>query len=532
MRLLALVLSLSCLTFALCAADAPATTPSGVPLPKGWTLKASDRFGTGEKSTVKNMVQLHAKYFEGQFYNVDKNGLVRLPNVVINKEQQTYEHFEKVITFSADHLTIEGRGHADGSITSGEMVSKYTARSFCIEARYRTPTADKSWMGLWWYAWSSGNDTSEIDFEQLITQKLTPHDVTMFNHPGATNLKIADPAFTTKEMTYSSPTFDSSTAPHFYAAIYDDEAGTLARYIDGKLIYSGSFKWNASLGGTGHGPDACTIICLAVGGAWPGNLADPKSYHGDLDVYSIDYYGPAGAAPAAPEPAPVAANGPTPFPDAKDEAAWPGKGVIRVFPGWMVDNRNWFWSRREPDQGAVVFVGDSNTGNWKAEEMAKLFPKLKLANRGIGGDVSRGVLFRFKEDVLDLHPKAVVLNIGTNDLTAYGNPADAVGNITAIIAMAHKQDPNLPFIVCTLAPSESTVAPVKPGAREAVNDGIRKLANPAAHTEVLDLYPLYVDADGKQKKEFFNKDRLHISSAGFTKWAEALHPLLARLKLE
>jgi len=36
-------------------------------------------------------------------------------------------------------------------------------------------------------------------------------------------------------------------------------------------------------------------------------------------------------------------TGPTPFPDQKDEAAWPGKGPIRTFP-YMTDNRKSFWS--------------------------------------------------------------------------------------------------------------------------------------------------------------------------------------------
>src|SRR2546428_9430004 len=84
-------------------------------------------------------------------------------------------------------------------------------------------------------------------------------------------------------------------------------------------------------------------------------------------------------------PLSAAAGGPTPFPDPKNEAAWPGKGPIRVF-GWMTDNRKWFWSQREKDQGAVVFAGDSLTGNWNAKLMAQSFPGLKVANRGIGGD--------------------------------------------------------------------------------------------------------------------------------------------------
>src|SRR5215218_6306420 len=69
-------------------------------------------------------------------------------------------------------------------------------------------------------------------------------------------------------------------------------------------------------------------------------------------------------------------NGPTAYPDAKAEAAWPGKGPIRYF-GWMTDNRKSFWSKREADRGKIVFTGDSIIGGWKLE---KDFPGKPIAN--------------------------------------------------------------------------------------------------------------------------------------------------------
>jgi hypothetical protein len=91
-----------------------ATTVAGVPLPTGWTLQQSDKFGTD--GNITNYDQLHAEYCEGQFYNVDRGGcLVRLPNIVINNEQETYEHFETSIVFFTDHLEIQGRGQPSGS---------------------------------------------------------------------------------------------------------------------------------------------------------------------------------------------------------------------------------------------------------------------------------------------------------------------------------------------------------------------------------------------------------------------------------
>ena len=80
-----------------------------------------------------------------------------------------------------------------------------------------------------------------------------------------------------------------------------------------------------------------------------------------------------------------------------------------------------------------------------------------MANRGIGGDVSRGLLFRFKEDVLDLHPKAVVLLIGTNDLRKQ-DTTDTISNIAAMLEMAEKQDASPPVILCQIPPREPRIA--------------------------------------------------------------------------
>jgi hypothetical protein len=279
-------------------AAAPYTTAAGCPLPgHGWTLKLSDHFGTG--GNVATYSALHAKYYEAQFYDRDAQGLVLIPNVVINNEQETYSHFETAVVFASDHLTIQARGQPDGAITSGEMVSRYTARSLCVEGKYRIPSADKSWPAFWLYGSTSNNDSSEIDVEQPITPNQGVHDVSMYNHPSATtdggfpgNVTVVDPKFTTTYMTWTDPSFDGSAAPHLYTACYDDTSATITRCIDGKVIYRAAWKWNASLGGTGHGPDACTTVNLAVGGDWPGNVINPSAYTADLDLYSIDYWGP------------------------------------------------------------------------------------------------------------------------------------------------------------------------------------------------------------------------------------------------
>ena len=230
---------------------------------------------------------------------------------------------------------------------------------------------------------------------------------------------------------------------------------------------------------------------------------------------------------AADTTASAPATGPTPYPT--DNKAWPGKGPIRKF-GWMDDNRKYFWKGREAAQNAVVFCGDSLTGNWK--DLAKAFPELKVANRGIGGDTSRGLLFRFSEDVLDLHPKAVVLLVGTNDLTAMGKPADAASNIADMLDLAEKQMPGMPVILCTTPPSANAKAPVALGQRQALNAEIAKLAAVHKAVTLCDLYAAMADGEGAPRAEFFGEDKLHLSAAGYAKWVETIKPLLDKLDLK
>lgn len=208
---------------------------------------------------------------------------------------------------------------------------------------------------------------------------------------------------------------------------------------------------------------------------------------------------------------------PTPYPD--KESDWPGRGPIRVFD-WMKVNREYFWNSRDKARGAVVFAGDSLIGNWKA--MPASFSAVKTANRGIGGDVSRGLLFRFQEDILDLQPKAVVILIGTNDLSARAKIPDIVSNLEAILNLATKHDPAMPVFLCTIPPRDSAKAPLDPAEVTAYNAALLELAARHKQVRLFDSFKLFVQADGKPDPRYFQDDLLHFSSAGYELFAERL----------
>lgn len=76
----------------------------------------------------------------------------------------------------------------------------------------------------------------------------------------------------------------------------------------------------------------------------------------------------------------------------------------------------------KPGEDRVVFLGDEITENWGKGE-AQFFPGKPYFNRGIVHQTSPQMLVRFRQDVISLHPKVVIIQAGTNDLAGYTGPS-------------------------------------------------------------------------------------------------------------
>ncbi len=89
-----------------------------------------------------------------------------------------------------------------------------------------------------------------------------------------------------------------------------------------------------------------------------------------------------------------------------------------------------------PDANRVVFFGDSITDIWKLDQY---FPGKPYVNRGIGGQTTPQMLVRFRQDVIDLKPKAVVILAGTNDIAGNTGPMrteDIEANLASMAELA------------------------------------------------------------------------------------------------
>ena len=205
----------------------------------------------------------------------------------------------------------------------------------------------------------------------------------------------------------------------------------------------------------------------------------------------------------------------------------PGAGPIRRYDWfkklWLRKRTGWE-KRVQQDQGALVFLGDSITQGW-GDTMGGSFPGVKVANRGISGDTTRGVLIRLQGDVLALKPSGVVLLIGTNDLEEKASPEVIAGNLKLIIAALKKHNPKMPIILCNTFPSSAS--------KRRPADQIKKInqlyfaaVKGDPQITVLDTWLLFANPQGDAKKGEF-PDLLHPNKLGYARWAAALRPLLA-----
>lgn len=212
-----------------------------------------------------------------------------------------------------------------------------------------------------------------------------------------------------------------------------------------------------------------------------------------------------------------------------DESGLPGEGALRRYDGYV---KRWHesrsrWARRtELDQKAIVFLGDSITQGW-GDDFKGRFAGMKLANRGIGGDTTRGMLIRLQEDVLALNPSAVVLLLGTNDIEVGIDP-EAIGrNFQKILAGIKSAQPTMPIVLCRMFPSSADKKRPAETIRR-VNSLYDAAVKGDPQVTVVDTWTLFADANGNADPRWF-PDLLHLNAAGYDRWGAALRPIFATL---
>ena len=167
-----------------------------------------------------------------------------------------------------------------------------------------------------------------------------------------------------------------------------------------------------------------------------------------------------------------------------------------------------------PGQDRVVFMGDSITQGWNLE---RSFPGKPYINRGISGQTSPQMLLRFRQDVIDLQPKVVVILAGTNDIaenTGPMTPEETEGNLMSMAELARAN--GIRVVLCSVLPSVDFPwhRGLDPAPRiVGLNKWIRNYAAEKGYVYV-DYYSAMKDAQGGLPPTL-SRDGVHPLPAGY-----------------
>ena len=173
--------------------------------------------------------------------------------------------------------------------------------------------------------------------------------------------------------------------------------------------------------------------------------------------------------------------------------------------------------------GDIVFLGNSIT--WGGKDWSKRLKHPNIRNRGIGGDVTDGVLARIDE-IIYFKPKAVFLLIGINDLWNNNSPNNPsaeyiANNIIQIAQVINAETPKTKIYVQTVLPIE----------KEQYKTSILKVneiikANEKENPyQIVDLYSIFVNENGLIRKEL-STDGIHLNEKGYDAWVEFIKPII------
>lgn len=161
----------------------------------------------------------------------------------------------------------------------------------------------------------------------------------------------------------------------------------------------------------------------------------------------------------------------------------------------------------------VVFMGNSITEGW-VNTHPDFFKKHGYIGRGISGQTSYQFLLRFREDVINLEPKVLVLNYGTNDIAENTGPYNediTYGNILTMVELARAHKINV--ILTSTLPARNF------GWRPSVTDAMEKIRSLNARVKA------YAEENGIQYVDYFTALLAPDKGGMDTKYTpETVHP--------
>lgn len=167
----------------------------------------------------------------------------------------------------------------------------------------------------------------------------------------------------------------------------------------------------------------------------------------------------------------------------------------------------------------IVFLGDSITARGRFEEF---FPDKNILNRGIGSDVSEGVLYRLDE--VEIHkPSAIFLMIGINDLGHSISVEDIIINVRKILLELESALPECDVYLQSVLP----VTTIDLTAIRDLNNEYKSLAEDFGKCTYIDIYTEFVTEKGEIQKDLISGDGVHLNGKGYKAWINKIENIIS-----
>lgn len=207
------------------------------------------------------------------------------------------------------------------------------------------------------------------------------------------------------------------------------------------------------------------------------------------------------------------------------------------------DSYDW-WQRHDAVLAAkahfdpeIVMIGDSITHFWGGEPQADIkhggstwddtFGDTAVLNMGFGWDRTQNVLWRLEHGEFDgLHPRVVVLHIGTNNFSETENarantPEEICEGIMAICQKLHEISPSSRIVVMKVFPrGEFPNDPLRVGIAN-LNEYLAQRMPSLPYVSLLDIGEKFIQPDGTISADILF-DFTHLTPSAYAIWAEAL----------
>lgn len=178
-------------------------------------------------------------------------------------------------------------------------------------------------------------------------------------------------------------------------------------------------------------------------------------------------------------------------------------------------------AQSKPANGGVIFAGSSSIRLWNLE---KSFPGQGYVNVGFGGSEIRDTTHFADRILLPFEPKTVVFYAGDNDIAKKRTPEQVRDDFAAFASTVHAKLPKTRILYLPVKPSLARWKLFE--VQKTANGMVKALCDKDERLRFVDLVSLGLGKDGLPIPEFFVKDGLHLSEAGYKVWSDAVRKAL------